>query len=52
MWPTHRDAKTDIHIALKAFSIVPGWMDTGAACGAFNVLFAEDLGVAGGLIAV
>ena len=52
MSPTHKVAKTDIHIALKAFSIVPEWMDTGAACGAFNVLFAENLGVAGGLIAV
>ena len=48
MWLTHRDAKTDLHIALKAFSIVPEWMDTGAACRTFNVLFAEDLGVARG----
>lgn len=42
----------DIREALKAFSIVPEWMDTGAACRTFNVLLAEDRAVAAALIAV
>jgi uncharacterized protein len=44
--------RTDIRDALKAFSIVPEWMDTGAACRTFNVLLAEDRAVAAALIAV
>ena len=44
--------RTDILIALKAFSIVPEWMDIGAACLTFSVLLAEDRGVAAALIAV
>ena len=44
--------RTDIRDALKAFSIVSEWMDTGAACRTFNVLLAEDRAVAAALIAV
>jgi uncharacterized protein len=44
--------RTDIRDALKAFSIVPEWMDTGAACRTFNVLLSEDRAVAAALIAV
>ena len=44
--------RADIRDALKAFSIVPEWMDTGAACRTFNVLLAEDRAVAAALIAV
>jgi len=44
--------RADIREALKAFSIVPEWMDTGAACRTFNVLLAEDRAVAAALIAV
>lgn len=42
----------EIRDALKAYSIVPEWMDTGAACRTFNVLLAEDRAVAAALIAV
>lgn len=42
----------EIREALKAYSIVPEWMDTGAACRTFNVLLAEDRAVAAALIAV
>ena len=42
----------EIRDALKAFSIVPEWMDTGAACRTFNVLLAEDRAVAAAMIAV
>lgn len=44
--------RADIRDALKQFSIVPEWMDTGAACRTFNVLLAEDRAVAAALIAV
>ena len=44
--------KADIRDALKEFSIVPEWMDTGAACRTFNVLIAEDRRVAAALIPV
>ncbi len=44
--------RADIRDALKAVSIVPEWMDTGAACRTFNVLLAEDRAVAAALIAV
>lgn len=44
--------KPEIRDALKPFSIVPEWMDTGAACRTFNVLLAEDRAVAAVLIAV
>lgn len=44
--------RTDIRDALKDYSIVPEWMDTGAACRTFNVLLAEDRAVAAALIAV
>ena len=44
--------KADIRDALKEFSIVPEWMDTGAACRTFNVLVAEERAVAAALIAV
>ncbi|CAN0591961.1 unnamed protein product, partial [Laminaria digitata] len=44
--------RAEIRDALKAFSIVPEWMDTGAACRTFNVLLAEDRAVAAALIAV
>lgn len=44
--------RPDIRDALKEFSIVPEWMDTGAACRTFNVLLAEDRAVAAALIAV
>lgn len=44
--------RADIREALKQFSIVPEWMDTGAACRTFNVLLAEDRAVAAALIAV
>lgn len=43
---------TEIRDALKVYSIVPEWMDTGAACRTFNVLLAEDRAVAAALIAV
>lgn len=42
----------EIRDALKAYSIVPEWMDTGAACRTFNVLLAEDRAVAAALVAV
>lgn len=44
--------RADIRDALKEHSIVPEWMDTGAACRTFNVLLAEDRAVAAALIAV
>ena len=44
--------RPDIRDALKDYSIVPEWMDTGAACRTFNVLLAEDRAVAAALIAV
>lgn len=44
--------RSDIRDALKQFSIVPEWMDTGAACRTFNVLLSEDRAVAAALIAV
>lgn len=44
--------RADIRDALKEFSIVPEWMDTGAACRTFNVLLAEDRAVGAALIAV
>jgi uncharacterized protein len=44
--------RPDIRDALKEFSIVPEWMDTGAACRTFNVLLSEDRAVAAALIAV
>ena len=44
--------RADIRDALKEYSIVPEWMDTGAACRTFNVLLAEDRAVAAALIAV
>ncbi len=44
--------RADIRDALKQHSIVPEWMDTGAACRTFNVLLAEDRAVAAALIAV
>ena len=50
--PRMRMPRTDIYTALKAFSIVPEWMDTGAACRTFNVLLSENRAVAAALIAV
>jgi len=44
--------RADIRDALKEYSIVPEWMDTGAACRTFNVLLAEGRAVAAALIAV
>lgn len=44
--------RQDIREALKEYSIVPEWMDTGAACRTFNVLLSEDRAVAAALIAV
>jgi len=44
--------RPDIRDHLKAFGIVPEWMDTGAACRTFNVLLSEDRAVAAALIAV
>ena len=44
--------RPEIRDALKECSIVPEWMDTGAACRTFNVLLAEDRAVAAALIAV
>lgn len=44
--------RSDIRDALKEYSIVPEWMDTGAACRTFNVLLSEDRAVAAALIAV
>jgi uncharacterized protein len=44
--------RPDIRKALKAVSVVPEWMDTGAACRTFNVLLSEDRAVAAALIAV
>jgi uncharacterized protein len=44
--------RPDIRDALKAVSVVPEWMDTGAACRTFNVLLSEDRAVAAALIAV
>jgi len=38
--------------ALKEYSIVLEWMDTGAACRTFNVLLAEERQAAAALIAV
>ncbi len=37
---------------LKDWGVVLEWMDTGAACGTFNVLLAEDRACAAALIAV
>mgnify|MGYP001244001459 CR=1 FL=1 len=44
--------RPDIIDALKAVSVVPEWMDTGAACRTFNVLLSEDRAAAAALIAV
>jgi len=44
--------RPDIRDALRLVSVVPEWMDTGAACRTFNVLLSEDRAVAAALIAV
>ena len=44
--------RADIRDLLSEHSIVPEWMDTGAACRTFNVLISEDRAVAAALIAV